>query len=61
LLKTTDAAEIYNQFKAERICRYCDIIENNPTQEKFRGGWMNRANSFKYESQGLKISTKPKL
>jgi hypothetical protein len=53
--KTRDAAKkaqdamgpyFQNAMVEERKAFYEKIIANNPSQEKFRAGWMNRANSF---------------
>ncbi len=35
-----------NAMVEERKAFYEKIIANNPSQERFRNGWMNRANSF---------------
>lgn len=41
--------DLFNKIKQARIDFINTIIKNNPTQEKFRNGWMNRINSFKFK------------
>lgn len=48
LLKTTNAEELYGNFRGERICRYELLIENNSKLASFKKGWMVRANRFQY-------------
>jgi len=40
---------LFEMIKKARIDRYNKIIANNPSQEKFRKGWMNRVNSFNFK------------
>ena len=49
-LRTTNASEIFEQYKCERICRFDRIIENNSNLSVFRQGWINRVNRFQYQS-----------
>lgn len=48
LLRKYDAEDVHYLYKSERVCRYLKIIEDDPSQEEFKDGWMNRVNSFVY-------------
>ncbi len=39
-------AILYKQYKDERIKYYQLIVQNNPSQQVFLNGWMNRINQF---------------
>lgn len=41
--------ELFNKLKARREKYYRGIVANNPSQEKFLKGWLNRNNSFKFK------------
>ena len=48
LISSHGGAEIFNNYRAERICRYERIVENNSSQCRFLTGWVNRAYRFQY-------------
>lgn len=47
-INNADASTLFTQLKAEREAFYRSIVHNNPGQEKFLKGWLNRNNSFKF-------------
>lgn len=47
-INTSDPQKTFDNFKQKRINFYKAIAENNPSQNKFLKGWLNRANSFKF-------------
>lgn len=50
-MAVADVGNIINNFIADaRITFYERLIRNDPSQEVFRRGWMNRANSFKVQT-----------
>lgn len=40
---------LFKELKEERLSFIDKICENNPSQLKFKKGWINRINSFKFE------------
>lgn len=43
-----DREELFNRLKSERIDFIDRIVINRPANKKFRKGWMNRINDFKF-------------
>jgi lysozyme family protein len=41
-----NGAKLYNLIKADREAYYLSIAANDPTQEKFLAGWLDRLNKF---------------
>jgi lysozyme family protein len=44
-LKLSEANNVLTRYKLNRKMRYVDIVEKNPTQQKFLKGWNNRLDS----------------
>lgn len=42
--------ELFDKIKADRISFIDDICKARPANEKFRKGWLNRINDFKFEA-----------
>jgi len=49
-LNSVNARNFFEAAKAARIDFVNNIAKNNPSQVKFLKGWLNRINSFKFES-----------
>ena len=49
LLNTGDKQFIFNNLKSRREQFYRNIVNANPSQEKFLEGWLARNNSFKFK------------
>jgi lysozyme family protein len=47
-INNANGRTLFNNFKNNRINFYNAIIRNDPSQEIFRAGWMNRINSINY-------------
>ena len=45
-----DPMSLYFQIKNDRIKFIDEICKARPANEKFRKGWMNRINDFKFEA-----------
>ena len=45
-----DPQDLFNKLKEKRIEKYNNIVSANPSQSKFLDGWINRANSIKYNA-----------
>lgn len=43
--------QVFNSIHHERISYFENIITYNPSQAKFRNGWMNRINAIKFACQ----------
>lgn len=48
-LNEADPKQLYLKIWNERKKFYENIVKNNPSQQRFLKGWMNRLNSFKWE------------
>jgi lysozyme family protein len=44
------AANIFYNYKCERLCRFDRLIEARPRLGKFKNGWYNRVNKFQYQN-----------
>ncbi|MBV8895990.1 MAG: hypothetical protein JO051_05750 [Acidobacteriaceae bacterium] len=44
-LATLDQAEVYQRYKAGRIAYYQKLARDEPSQQKFLKGWLNRINN----------------
>ena len=49
-LNAMDPMSLYFQIKNDRIKFIDEICKARPANEKFRKGWMNRINDFKFEA-----------
>jgi lysozyme family protein len=49
-VNNADPKTLFDRLKASREAFYRAIVQNNPSQNKFLKGWLNRNNSFKFES-----------
>lgn len=49
-LNAYPAKELFNKIKADRIAFIDEICKARPANEKFRKGWLNRINDFKFEA-----------
>ena len=47
-INNADQKELFNKIKASRKAFYDEIIERNPAKAKFKRGWYNRLNHFKF-------------
>lgn len=47
-INNADQEELFYKIKASRKAFYDEIIERNPSKAKFKRGWYNRLNSFRY-------------
>lgn len=47
-INNADQEELFNKVKASRKAFYDEIIERNPSKAKFKRGWYNRLNHFKF-------------
>ena len=47
-INNADQKELFEKIKSSRKAFYDEIIERNPSKAKFRKGWYNRLNSFRY-------------
>ena len=47
-INNADQKELFYKIKASRKAFYDEIIERNPSKAKFKRGWYNRLNSFKF-------------
>ncbi|MGL6121691.1 MAG: glycoside hydrolase family 108 protein [Shewanella sp.] len=45
-INKADAAKLHDALKEERRQLYLRLIDNDPSQEVFRAGWMNRLSKF---------------
>lgn len=48
LINSKDSKELFEQIKSARIMFYKKLAEKRPSNGKFLKGWLNRANSIKY-------------
>ncbi|MDO5858996.1 glycosyl hydrolase 108 family protein [Myroides odoratimimus] len=48
-LNATDQQKLFNDVYKAREKFIHDIVKNNPTQQRFLKGWLNRLKDFKYE------------
>ncbi|MDM1514615.1 putative peptidoglycan-binding domain-containing protein, partial [Myroides odoratimimus] len=48
-LNATDQRKFFNDVYKAREKFLHDIVKNNPTQQRFLKGWLNRLKDFKYE------------
>lgn len=49
-INSHDPMELFNRIWQGRYHFYNSIVKNNPSQKVFLNGWMNRLNSFNFES-----------
>lgn len=47
-INNAEQEELFYKIKDSRRAFYDEIIERNPSKAKFRKGWYNRLNSFRY-------------
>ena len=47
-INNADQKELFNKIKASRKAFYDEIITRNPSKAKFKKGWYNRLNAFRY-------------
>lgn len=47
-INNAEQEELFYKIKASRKAFYDEIIERNPSKAKFRKGWYNRLNHFKF-------------
>lgn len=47
-INNADQKELFEKIKASRKDFYDKIIERNPSKAKFKKGWYNRLNAFRY-------------
>lgn len=45
-LNGVDQSEVYRRYKGRRIQYYQNLVQNQPSLNKFLKGWLNRVNSF---------------
>ena len=45
-----DQSEVFSKIWLARKQFFLDICKNNPSQEKFLKGWLNRLNSYKFQT-----------
>jgi len=45
-----DQKDLFDRLKQKRINRYNEIVANNPSQQKFLKGWMNRVNCISFKA-----------
>ena len=48
-INNSDNESLFNSIYNERVKYYNNIVKNNPSQEIFLKGWMNRLNDFEYK------------
>lgn len=49
-INSANPIDLFNKIKEARIAFYKAIVQHNPSQHIFLEGWMNRINSFSFES-----------
>ena len=47
-INNANQKELFNKIKASRKAFYDEIITRNPSKAKFKKGWYNRLNAFRY-------------
>lgn len=48
-INTTPQETLFNAIKVLRVKYYRDIVQNNPSQNKFLAGWLNRSSAFTFK------------
>ena len=48
-INSHSAGDEFHQLYNERMARYNQIVVNNPSQQKFLHGWINRINNIKFK------------
>jgi len=48
-INSANQQDLFNKLVAIRKQHYKDIVSNNPTQNRFMKGWMNRVDYFKFK------------